>query len=126
VSISQFAGFEFFSIYNKREVTVMLYRIDPHINSLKFYREPYSGNKLPYRKVKEMQEIYPDGKFVIIGEIGSVKLPPKDGDCLIISSGNQIPILPRGSHIKPLEWVTGYVAVGENTYLAVLEVCGKL
>lgn len=120
VSISQFGGFKVFFIYNRSEVTMMLYRIEPQINSLKFYREPHSGSKLPYRTVKEMREFYPNGNFVIIGEIGSVKLPPKDGDCLIISSGNQIPILPRGSHIKPLEWVTGYVAVGENTYLAVL------
>ncbi|MBR0600275.1 hypothetical protein [Sinanaerobacter chloroacetimidivorans] len=104
----------------------MLYRIDPQMDSLKFYREPNSGSKLPYRTVKEMREFYPDGNFVIIGEIGCVAQPPNDGDCLLLESGEQIPILPRGSLRKPFEWIAGYVAVGENTYLAALGSAWKI
>lgn len=98
----------------------MLYRIYPQTNSLKFYKEPYSGSKIPYLTVKEMRKVYPNGDFVIIGEIGSTVRPPNDGDELIIANGELIPILPRGSSKKPFEWVSGYVAVGEKTYIAVL------
>jgi len=98
----------------------MLYRIDQQTDALKFYREPHSGSKLPYRTVKEIGELYPDGNFVIIGEIGCFARPPNDGDCLLIASGKNIPIMPRGSLRKPFEWIVGYVAVGENTYLAAL------
>lgn len=98
----------------------MLYRIDPQSDSLKFYREPYSGSRLPYHTVRGMRELYPDGSFVIIGEIGCAARPPNDGDRLLIANGKFIPILPRGSLRKPLEWIIGYVAVDKNTYLAAI------
>ena len=98
----------------------MLYRIDPQTDALKLYREPYSGSKLPYQTVKEMRQLYPDRKFAIIGEIGGFARPPNNGDHLLIANDKFIPILPRGSLRKPFEWVTGYVAVGENAYLAVI------
>jgi len=98
----------------------MLYRIVPQTNALKLYREPHSGSKLPYRTIKEMRKLYPDGNFVIIGEIGGIARPPTDGDHLLIGGGKSIPILPRGSLRKPFEWVAGYVAVDGNTYLAAI------
>lgn len=96
----------------------MLFRMVPQTNTLKLYREPHSGSKLPCRTIKEMRELYPDGNFTIIGEIGGFARPPNDGDRLLIGGGKSIPIQPRGSLRKPFEWVAGYVAVDENTYLA--------
>ena len=98
----------------------MHYRIVPQTNALKLYREPHSGSKLPYRTIKEMRTLYPNGNFAVIGEIGGFARPPDDGDLLLIMDGKSIPILPRGSLIKPFEWVAGYAAVDENTYLAVI------
>lgn len=65
-----------------------------------------------------MRELYPGGDFVIIGEIGNFKEVFGGQDVLMISAGKAIPIFPRGSLMKPLEWIAGYVAVGENTYVA--------
>lgn len=98
----------------------MHYRIVPQANALKLYRDPHSGSKLPYHTIKEMRQLYPNGNFAVIGEIGGFARRANDGDHLIIMDGKSIPILPRGSLIKPLERVAGYVAVDENTYLAVI------
>jgi hypothetical protein len=98
----------------------MLYRIDPPTDDLKLYREPHSGSKLPYRTVKEMRMLYPEGNFAIMGEIGGLARAPNDGDRLLLANGRFIPILPRGSLIKPFEWVAGYIAIGKNAYLAVV------
>ncbi len=99
----------------------MLYRIDLKAGSAKLYREPYSGSKLPYRTVKEMRKLYPDEDFNIIGEIGGLSHAPDKGDALLADDGRKIPIHPRGSMIRPLEWVAGYAAVGKNNYLAVIK-----
>lgn len=99
---------------------MMLYKIHPQNEELKLFREPHSRYKVPYRTVKEMQKLYPDGDFTIIGEIGGIARPPKVGDLLLITNGKFIPILPRGSLRKPLEWVSGYVEVDKNIYLAAI------
>lgn len=96
----------------------MLYRIDPHVGSAKYCRGLHNGSKLPYRTVKEMRELYPDGNFAVVGEVGGFARPPNDRDRLLTGDGNVLPILPRGSLKRPFEWVDGYVAVGKNTYLA--------
>jgi len=98
----------------------MLYRIDSQMDSAKFYTEPHSRSKLPYHTVKEMLEIYPDGNFTVIGEIGGIARFPDCGDLLITETGKVIPILPRGSLKKPFEWVSGYVAVDKSTYIAAI------
>ncbi|MBW7571958.1 hypothetical protein [Caproiciproducens faecalis] len=96
----------------------MLYRIDPWVESAKLYTEPRSGSKLPYRTVKEMRKLYPDGNFTVIGEIGGGARPPDNGDRLLSGDGKSLTILPRGSLKKPFEWIAGYVAVNKNTYIA--------
>ena len=98
----------------------MRYRIYPQKDSVKFYAEPHSKSKLPYYPAKEMREKYPSGNYVIIGEIGSFARPPTDGDKLLMEGGKEIPILPRGSLKKPIEWIAGYIAVGNNIYVAVV------
>lgn len=98
----------------------MLYRFYPQKDFAKACSRPHSGSKLPYRTVKEMRELYPDGSFAVIGEIGSIARFPFSGDLLITKSGNAIPILPRGSLKRPFEWVTGYIAVGQHTYIATI------
>ena len=98
----------------------MLYRIERNVDCAKLYREPRSRSKLPYRTAKEMRELYPDGGFNIIGEIGGFACAPDRGDFLIEDNGNKIPIHPRGSLIPPFEWVAGYIPVGKSSYLAVI------
>ena len=99
---------------------MMDYNVHPQNEELKLFREPHSRYKVPYRTIKEMQKLYPDGDFTIIGEIGGIERPPKVGDRLLISNCKFIPILPRGSFRKPFEWVCGYVAVDKNIYLATI------
>lgn len=98
----------------------MIFRFDPQADSAKPCKRPHSGSKLPYRTVKEMRELYPDGSFAVIGEIGGIARFPDSGDLLITESGNAIPIFPRGSLKRPFEWISGYIAVGNHTYLAVI------
>ncbi|NLX63504.1 MAG: hypothetical protein GX022_01810 [Clostridiaceae bacterium] len=45
---------------------------------------------------------------------------PTDGDRHCTAEGNVVPILPRGSLIKPFEQVVGYTAVQSNHYVAVV------
>jgi len=68
-----------------------------------------------------MKEIYPDKNFVIIGEIGIFADTFKFQDVLLTDDGKFVPIFPRGSLTKPFEWIAGYAAVGENTYVAVVK-----
>lgn len=98
----------------------MLYRLYPQTCSAKFYTEPRSRSRLPYRTAKEMRELYPDNNFAVIGEIGGFARPPNDRDRLLTEDGTILPILPRGSLKRPFEWVSGYIEVGENTYLAAI------
>lgn len=98
----------------------MPYRIDPQESPIKPCGKPRGGTKFSYRTVKEMRELYPDGNFTVIGEIGGIARFPDSGDRLISETGSAIPILPRGSLKRPFEWVCGYIAVGNHTYLAVI------
>jgi len=68
-----------------------------------------------------MKEIYPDRNFVIIGEIGIYADTFNFQDAILTDDGKLIPIFPRGSLRKPFEWIAGYIAVGENTYAAVVK-----
>lgn len=98
----------------------MLYRPDPNIRTIKWYMEPRSRCRLPYFTPREMQELYNDGDFMIVGEIGGLARPQEDGDVLMADGARRIPILPRGSIKKPFEWVVGYIPVSRDTYLAVV------
>ena len=68
-----------------------------------------------------MKEIYPDGGYEVIGEIGNFAEKYTKQDIIITDTGRTIPIFPRGSLKKPFEWITGYAAVGENTYVSVVK-----
>lgn len=70
-----------------------------------------------------MQKQYADDNFVIIGEIGSCTRPIISGDTLLKEAGIVIPIAPRGSLRRPFEWIAGYITVGDNIYVLLLEVC---
>ncbi|MDA8441212.1 MAG: hypothetical protein M0Z55_02445 [Peptococcaceae bacterium] len=96
----------------------MHYWLYPQINQTRIFTEKNSQSKIPYCTIKRMQELYPGGDFVIIGEIGNFAAVLGDQDVLLTGAGKAIPIFPRGSLMKPLEWIAGYVAVGENTYVA--------
>jgi hypothetical protein len=96
----------------------MIYRPYLQTNQTRIFTEKYSGSKLPYYTAKKMRELYPDGDFVIIGEIGSFAMALEDQDVLVTSTGKAVPLFPRGSLIKPFEWIAGYIAVEKNTYVA--------
>lgn len=96
----------------------MLYQLYPQAGQTRIFTEKYSRSKIPYRTAKEMRELYPGGGFVIIGEIGIFAEVLADQNMLLTSVGKAVPIFPRGSLIKPFEWIAGYIAVGENTYVA--------
>lgn len=95
----------------------MQYRLYRPSAETRVFTEPFSMCRLPYRTRKSMQQQYPDGTFTIIGEIGSRALPSERGDTLLTDAGISIPILPRGSLCRPFEWIKGYIAVDENTYV---------
>lgn len=99
----------------------MFYRLYPQTNDARLFTEPRSQSGLSYRTVKEMRALYPNGNFVIIGEIGSFARPPTDGDKLLTEDGQLFPILPRGSLKRPFEWIVGYIAVEENTLVAAVK-----
>lgn len=96
----------------------MFYRLYPQTKKTQVFTEKHSQSKLPYHSAKKMRELYPEGGFVIIGEIGNFANTFADQDVLLTDFEKKVPIFPRGSRIKPLEWVAGYIAVGENTYVA--------
>jgi len=98
----------------------MLFRVSPQTDGMHLYTEPHSRYRLPYYTVKEMQKKYPDGNFVIVGEIGGFALSPTDGDQLLLEDGSMLYILPRGSLKKIFEWITGYIEVEKDTYIAVV------
>lgn len=101
----------------------MLYRIYAQADTARFYTEVHTCSKIPYYTSKEMDKRYPDGCFVIIGEIGGLARTLPDGDQLCVAEGKIIPILPRGSFKRPFEWVIGYIQVQENSYVAVIGGC---
>jgi hypothetical protein len=98
----------------------MIYRVDLTIKIKKCYIEPRSGSKIPYLTAKEMRLLYPDENFSIVGELGGLVKPPSDGDELLTATGRRIPILPRGSHQKPFEWVAGYIPMEGRLYAAAI------
>jgi phospholipase/carboxylesterase len=83
--------------------------------------EQHSRSQIAYVSKQKMDELYPDGGYEIIGEIGNFAGKYTGQDVITTDSGNNIPIFPLGSLKKPFEWVAGYAAVGENIYVAVVK-----
>lgn len=98
----------------------MKYQVFTMAGTVRVYTEVRSQCKIPYIPAGQMKKRYPDKDFVIIGEIGSLARAPTDGDWLCLKDGKTIPIHPRGSLKRPLEWVTGYTAVDESSYVALI------
>lgn len=98
----------------------MHYRIYPQTGQTRIFIEPRSKCVIRYFSQKEMSERHRDKNFNVIGEIGGFARAPNQGDILIAENGCSIPILPRGSRIRPFEWVIGYVALENDSYLAVI------
>ena len=98
----------------------MIYRIKAQMDSPKFYREPHSGNNIPYQTVKEIRKLYPDNNFTVIGEIGGFAQYSDSMDLLDIGDVKTIQILTRGSMKVSIEWVAGYVEVDTNSYIAAI------
>lgn len=99
----------------------MLYHLYPQTGETRIFKEKYSRSRIPYHTGKSMRAKYPGGGFVIIGEIGNFAQTSEDYDVLLASDGKELPIFPRGSLSKHFEWIAGYVAVGENTYVAAVK-----
>lgn len=96
----------------------MLYQTDRTTRAAGRYREPYSRSVLTCRTGRELRALYPGGGYQIVGEIGVLAPRSADGDSLLAASGTVIPICPRGSLMKPIEWVAGYIPLGGNAYAA--------
>lgn len=94
----------------------MIYRLYPQTGT-RFFTEKNGRCRIPYLPVKRMRERYPDGNFVIIGEIGGLARTPPGQDTLLIG-GKKVSVFPRGGVCRPFEWIAGYVAVEANTYVA--------
>lgn len=83
--------------------------------------ERYSRSSVPYYTKKQMNEMHPNGNYEVIGEIGNFAKKYDGQDVILNENGTSIIIFPRGSLKKPFEWVAGYAALEENTYVAVIK-----
>ena len=99
----------------------MIYRLYGHCNNMRLMKERHSRSVIHYHPKKKMSEMYPNGGYEIIGEISNVIRKYKEQDTIVSDTGKHIPIFPRGSARKPLEWTTGYARIGENIYVAVIK-----
>lgn len=83
--------------------------------------EPNSSTLITYYSKCKMKKLYPGNEYEVIGEIGNFTKKYSNQDEILAETGKRIPVFPRGSLKRPFEWITGYAAVGENTYLAVVK-----
>lgn len=98
----------------------MVYQIHIEARKTRLFTDMHSHIRIPYRTLKEMRRLYPDGDFVIIGEIGCMARTAAEGDRLCLEDGREIPILPRGSFKWPFERIIGYAEVQEKYYVATI------
>ena len=99
----------------------MMWGFYPKANCTLHTRERHSSSQIVYYSKQKMDELYPDGGYEVIGEIGSFTKRYSSQDVILTDTGKSIPIFSRGSLKKPFEWIIGYTAVGENTYVAVVK-----
>ena len=83
--------------------------------------EQHSNCLIAYYSKRKMKELYPEGDYEVIGEIGNYTKRYSEQDEILTDANKSIPIFPRGSLKKPFEWIAGYAAVDENTYVAVVK-----
>jgi phospholipase/carboxylesterase len=99
----------------------MTYRFYIKNNASFLMTERNSRCPVAYYSKYKMNELYPDGGYEVIGEIGNLAKKYSGQDTVATDEGKNIPIFPRGSMKKPFEWVAGYAAVAEDTYVAVIK-----
>jgi phospholipase/carboxylesterase len=99
----------------------MVYRFHPKWENSLYMFEQCCHYRIPYYSKQEMGELYPNGGYEIIGEIGNIAKAYNGQDMIDCGTGKLTPIFPRGTLKRPFEWVAGYAAVGENTYVAVVK-----
>lgn len=99
----------------------MTYWFYPNGNNTMHMMERHSRRRIAYYSKQKMDELYPNCSYEVIGEIGNFAKKYSGQDVIVVDTGKCIPIFPRGSLMKPFEWVVGYAAVGENTYVAVVK-----
>jgi len=99
----------------------MTFQFYPKRNDALYTTERYSKSRITYYSKYKMDVLYPDGGYEIIGEIGNFAKRNPKLDEILTDAGKYIHIFPRGSLKKPFEWVAGYAAVGENTYVEVIK-----
>ena len=98
----------------------MVYRFYTKGNNNLHMMERHSNSKIEYCSKKKMKELYLDGSWDVIGEINNLTKVYPGQDNIMTDTGKYIPIFPRGSLKRPLEWVAGYAEVEENVYVAVI------
>ncbi|MDD3350125.1 MAG: hypothetical protein PHC40_04620 [Eubacteriales bacterium] len=65
--------------------------------------------------------MYEKSDYDVIGEIGNSAREYNNQDVILSNEGKLIPIFPRGSIVRPFEWIVGYAAISKNTYVAVVK-----
>ena len=86
-----------------------------------FTLEGHSNTIIIYYTKRKMNELYPNRDYEVIGEIGNCSKIYPNQDEILTEEGKHIPVYPRGSINRPFEWIIGYAAVGEKTYVAVVK-----
>ena len=99
----------------------MIYQTYPMSIETLHMKERHSCSQIAYVSKQKMYELYPNGNYEVIGEIGNFAKKYTSHDVIVTDTGKSICIFPRGSLKKPFEWVAGYSAVEENTYVAVVK-----
>jgi len=99
----------------------LIYQFYPKSNETLRMTERHSRSRIAYSSKQKMQELYPDGGYEVIGEIGNFAKKYVGQGVIVTDTGKSIPIFPRGSLKKPFEWVAGNAAVDEFTYVAVIK-----
>jgi hypothetical protein len=87
----------------------------------RYTTERHTNSIITYYSKHKMDELYPNGNYQVIGEIGNYAKKYSEQDEILTEVNKRIPIFPRGSSKQPFEWVVGYAAVAENTYVAVIK-----
>lgn len=75
--------------------------------------------RIRYYSKRQMKDLYPNGNFRILGEIGN-----KTGiQCIATQNldGQPLPVYKEKSHNSLTEVIAGYAAVDSHTYLAVVK-----
>ncbi|MEI7883839.1 MAG: hypothetical protein WCI30_00640 [Clostridia bacterium] len=99
----------------------MEYRFYSAAKNTNYITERHSKSGIAYASIEQFQELFPRGGYEIIGDIGNFQKKVFAQDFILTDTGNRIPIFPRGSIRKPFEWIVGYAAVGEKTFVAVVK-----